>query len=44
MVQNILDYLEATAADCPDKPALKIWNTAIPLHRCLEMQKGSEVH
>ena len=23
MVQNILDYLEATAADCPDKPAFE---------------------
>ena len=23
MVQNILDYLEATAEDCPDKPAFE---------------------
>ena len=39
MVQNILDYLEATAADCPDKPAFEDLNTAIPLHSSWKCKK-----
>ena len=39
MVQNILDYLEATAADCPDKPAFEDLEHSYTFAQVLENAK-----
>lgn len=44
MVQNILDYLEATAADCPDKLAFEDLEHSYTFAQVLGNAKGSEVH